>query len=96
MMSGAIKRRLLSLERNGRIDRAATMKELQYEVFKAMRFNHEDDKLLDAIVAQGEPSTPEEQAFLDRFAAEYEAAFKTVSVANRDDLTARRNRQHYR
>jgi hypothetical protein len=95
-MSGAIKRRLLSLERSGRIERAATMKELQYEVFKAMRFNPEEDKLLDAIAALGEPSTPEEQALLDRFSAEYEAAFKTVSVANRDYRPARRNSHSFR
>jgi len=59
------------------------MKELQYDVFEAMRFNQEDDKLLDAIAEQGEASTPEEQAFLQRFSAEYEAAFKRASSRDR-------------
>jgi len=82
-MSGAIKRRVLSLERNGQIERAAMMKELQYDIFEAMRFNQEDDKLLDAIVERGEASTAEEQSFLQRFSAEYEAAFNRVTSRNR-------------
>jgi len=93
-MSGAIKRRVLSLERNGQIERAAMMKELQYDIFEAMRFNQEDDKLLDAIVERGEASTAEEQSFLQRFSAEcfdrshdrcerHEAAFKIVSSRKR-------------
>ena len=82
-MSGAIKRRVLSLERNGQIERAAMMNELQYKVFEAIRFNSEDDKLLDAIAVQGEPWTPEEQSFLQRFSAEYEAAFNRVTSRNR-------------
>jgi len=67
------------------------MKELQYDVFEAMRFNQEDDKLLDAIAEQGEASTPEEQDALDRFSAEYEAAFKTFASRNRG-----RNLEPYR
>ena len=90
-MSGAINRRVLSLERNSQIEHAAMMKELQYKVFEAMRFNHEDDKLLDAIAERGEVSTPEEQAVLDRFSAEYEAAFKRASSRNRG-----RNLEPYR
>jgi len=82
-MSGAINRRVLSLERNAEIEQAAMMEELQYDIFEAMRFNHEDDKLLDAIVERGEASTPEEQAFLQRFSAEFEAAFKIVSSRKR-------------
>jgi hypothetical protein len=78
-MVGGIKRRLLSLERNADNERAAMMKKLQYDVFEAMRLSYEDDKLLDAIVARGEPCTPEEQAALDRFNAQYEAAFRTAS-----------------
>ena len=78
-MSGAIKRRLLSLERNTQVERAATMMELQYEIFEAMHFSHGDDNLLDAIAQRSEPSTPEEQAALDRFSAEYEAAFILIS-----------------
>lgn len=82
-MSGAIKRRLLNLERNGQIEHATMMKELQFDIFAAMHFNHEDDKLLDTIAARGEPSTPQEQAALDRFSAEFEAAFRTVTSRNR-------------
>ena len=41
-----------------------------------MRFSYKDDKLLDAIAERGEASTPEEQAALDRFSTEFEAAFK--------------------
>ena len=81
-MSGAINRRVLSLERNSQIEHAAMMKELHYKVFEAMRLNSKDDKVLDAIAVQGEPSTPEEQAALDRFSAEYEAAFKRVTRRN--------------
>jgi hypothetical protein len=47
-----------------------------------MRFNQEDDKLLDAVAERGEPSTPEEQAFLQRFSAEYEAAFSRLTSRN--------------
>ena len=82
-MSGAINRRVLTLERNAEIERAAMMNELQYDVFEAMRFNSEDDKLLHAIAERGEASTPEAQAVLDRFSAEYEAAFKRASSRNR-------------
>ena len=82
-MSGAIKRRVLSLERNGQIERTAMMKELQYNIFEAMRFNQEDGKLLDAVAERGEVSTPEEHAFLQRFSAEYEAAFNRVTSRNR-------------
>ena len=78
-----IKRRLLSLERNAEIERTAMMKELQYEVFEAMRFSYEDRELLDAIAERGEASTPEEQAFLQRFSAEFKAAFKLVSSRTR-------------
>lgn len=87
-MSGAINRRLLNLERNTQIERAAMMKELEYEIFEAMRVSDEDDKLLDAIAAHGEPSTPEEQAALDRFSAEFEAAFKRVTAARRSEPRA--------
>lgn len=90
-MGSAIKRRVLSLERNSQIERAAMMKELRYDVFEAMRFSYEDDKLLDAIAERAEASTPEEQAALDRFSAEYEAAFKTVASRNRG-----RNSEPYR
>ena len=82
-MSGAIKRRLLNLERNAGIERTAMMKELQYDIFEVMHFNHEDEDLLDAITAHGEASTPEEDALLLRFSAEHEAAFKLVSSRNR-------------
>jgi len=81
-MSGAINRRVLSLERNAEIERTAMMKELQYDIFEAMRFSHEDDKLLDAIAERGEASTPEEQAALERFSAEYEAAFSRLTSRN--------------
>jgi hypothetical protein len=48
-------------------------------VFEAMHFNTQDDELFDAIIRRGEPATREEQSALDRFAAEYERAFKMVS-----------------
>jgi hypothetical protein len=82
-MSSAIKRRLLNLEQNAGIERTAMIEEYQYEIFEAMRFNQEDDKLLDAIAERGEPSTLKEQAALDRFSAEFEAAFKMVASRNR-------------
>ena len=52
----------MNLERNGQIERAAVIKELQYEIFEAMHFSREDDRLLDAIAERSEASTPEEQA----------------------------------
>ena len=88
---GTIKRRLLRLERNAEIERAAMMKELQNDIFEAMRFSYEDRELLDAIAERGEASTPEEQAFLQRFSAEFEAAFKMVSSRKRG-----RNSEPYR
>ena len=81
-MSGTIKRRLLNLERKAESERAAMTKQIQYDVFQEMHLTYEDRVLLDAIADRGEPATactPEEQAALDRFSAEFEAAFKTVS-----------------
>jgi hypothetical protein len=65
---GTVNRRLLTLERNGEIEHAAAMKELQYEIFDAMHFNRNDDRLLDTIAERGEASTPEEQAAFNELA----------------------------
>jgi hypothetical protein len=79
IMNGANKKRVLSLERTAEIKHAASMAQIQYDVFEAIHLNEEDHKLLDAILERGEPSTVEEQGALDRFSAEYERAFKLVS-----------------
>jgi len=85
---GGIKRRVLSLERNAAIEHTAMMEQIQQTVFEAINLTYEDGKLLDAIIERGEPSTPEEQAALQRFSAEYEAAFKIVSSRKRGPNSA--------
>jgi hypothetical protein len=84
IMNGAIKRRLLSLERSAEIKHAASMAQIQYDVFEAIHLSEEDHKLLDAILERGEPSTVEEQGALDRYSAEYERAFKLISSRCRE------------
>src|SRR5579863_7841691 len=69
-MSGTIKRRILSLERSAK----AIRQQIQFEAFEAIHLSDEDERLLDAIAERGEPETPEEQAALNRFTAQYEAA----------------------
>jgi hypothetical protein len=81
-MNGNIKRRLLSLERSAEVKRTATIEQSLYDVFEAMHLSYEDRQLLHVICARNDPlttCTPEEQAVLERFSAELEAAFEIVS-----------------
>ncbi len=73
-----IRTRLLRLERSVEIKRCAAAEKLLPVVFETMSLTAEDNKLLEAI-SDGGPSTSDEQAALDRFAAEYERAFKLVN-----------------
>ena len=50
-MSGTIKRRLLNLERNAESERAAILKQMQYEIFEAMRVSDVDRYFLVAELA---------------------------------------------
>jgi hypothetical protein len=86
IMNGAIKRRLLSLERSAEVKRTATIEQNLYDVFEAMHLSYEDQQLLHVICARNDPlttCTPEEGAALGRFSAEFEAAVKIVSSRRR-------------
>jgi hypothetical protein len=86
IMNGAIKRRLLNLERSAEVKRTATIEQNLCDVFEAMHLSYEDQQLLYVICARNDPlttCTPEEQAVLSRFSAEFEEAFKIVSSRTR-------------
>jgi hypothetical protein len=86
IMNGAIKRRLLSLERSAEVKRTATIEQNLYDVFEAMHLSYKDQQLLHVICVRNDPlttCTPEERAVLGRFSAEFEAAFKIVSSRTR-------------
>ena len=88
-MTGAIKRRLKNLEHAVELEQAALMQELQDQIFEAMRIPNNDERLLDTIGERGEACTPEEEAALDRFSAEYERAYALVSSWQRAAETRR-------
>ena len=84
-MSGTFNRRLGRLERDAEIKRAAMMKENEYDI-EAMHLSYEDRQLVHVISPRSDPlktCTPEEQAVLERFSAEYQRAFKLVSSRRR-------------
>jgi hypothetical protein len=86
MMTGTLKRRLLSLERNAEVKRSELMEQIQYDVFEAMHLSYEDRQHMHVICARSDPlknCTPEERAVLERFSAELETAFKLVSDGRR-------------
>jgi hypothetical protein len=79
---GMIRRRLLKLEQEAKAKEIAISQEIQSTVFDAMKISEDDRKLLDAIVDRGEPlqtSTPQEEAAVERFSAEFERAYGLVS-----------------
>jgi len=81
IVSGRIKRRLLGLERKAEIKRTALMAQVQDKVFGAMKIGDDDWKLLDAIADRGETlqtCTPQEEAAVERFSAEFERAHELV------------------
>jgi hypothetical protein len=82
---GMIRRRLLKLEQEAKAKGFAISQEIQYAVFGAMKIRDDDWKLLDAIADRGEhlqTRTPQEEAALERFSAEFERAYKLLSSGN--------------
>jgi hypothetical protein len=74
-MNSSTDRRLRKLEQSAKIDHDAFVKEHQWDIFEELQLSADDEKLMDAIVErEGIVATPEEQAALDRFSAEYERA----------------------
>ena len=59
------------------------MQQLQHEVFEAMHIPDADEGLLDAINERGEACTPQEDAAMERFSAEFEKAYALVSSRQR-------------
>jgi hypothetical protein len=79
---GLIRRRLLKLEQEAKAKETAMSQEIQYAVFDAMKIGDDDWKLLDAIADRGETlqtCTPQEEAAVERFSAEFERAYDLVS-----------------
>ena len=63
IMNGAIKRRLLSLERSAEVERTVTIEQNLYAIFEAMHLSYEDRQLLHVICDRNDlltACTPEE------------------------------------
>ena len=91
---GLIRRRLLKLEQEAKAKETAMSQEIQYAVFDAMKIGNDDWKLLDPIADRGETlqtCTPQEEAAVERFSAEFERAHELVMGLRRAAESKRRS-----